>query len=54
MSNSIEIKNLIYSVKTKNIIDNINLKISMNGTTLINGHNGAGKGTLLKSTCWFY
>ena len=53
MSKNIEIKNLIYSVKTKNIIDNINLKISMSGTTLINGHNGAGKSTLLNLLAGF-
>ena len=53
MSDRIVIEDLVYSVKTKTIINNINLMIPMDGITLINGHNGAGKSTLLNLLAGF-
>lgn len=44
----IEIKNLSYKIKKKNILKNINLKIEDGDFWLIFGPNGAGKTTLLK------
>lgn len=45
----IEIKNLSYKVKGKNILDNINIKFLEKKFIGIIGPNGAGKSTLLKN-----
>ncbi|GAB4013181.1 MAG: ABC transporter ATP-binding protein [Bdellovibrio sp.] len=44
----IEIKNLSYSVKGKDILKGLNFSIPMNQMTQIIGPNGAGKSTLIK------
>lgn len=44
----INIENLNYSIKNKEILSNISLELSEGKTLAILGHNGAGKTTLIK------
>ena len=39
----ISLKNIVYKKNLKTILDVINIDIDSYGTTIITGHNGAGK-----------
>ena len=47
MTSALSVQNLSYSIKNKNIIDNLNLTLGIKETCLITGPSGSGKTTLL-------
>ena len=53
MSNLIELKNISLVIKNISIINNISLNLGKRGTTLVTGHNGAGKSSLLRLMAGF-
>lgn len=44
----LELKNIVYSVDKKIILNHVNIKFPKNKITVITGHNGSGKSTLIK------
>jgi Fe-S cluster assembly ATP-binding protein len=47
--NKLKIKNLTVHVKTKKVLDNLNLKINKGTINVLMGPNGCGKSTLIKT-----
>jgi tungstate transport system ATP-binding protein len=53
MSNLIQLKNISLVIENISIINNISLNLGSRGITLITGHNGAGKSSLLRLMAGF-
>lgn len=46
--NALKLENVSYSVAGKNILESVNLELSLGQSMTVIGHNGAGKSSLLK------